>query len=659
MNRPGFLRTRAGVAAECLLFFFLAWLEVRPLFKAKYLERWDSIESTFIADGRFLRDHWPHPQWQPLWYLGTRFDYVYPPALRYGTALLSRVWLPVKAYHIYTAFFYCVGIAGVFFFVRAVSGSPGSARLAAAASALLSPSFLFLPDIRRDADLWTPMRLWTLLRYGEGPHMTALALLPIALGCVYLGLERNRPASLALGAVFCALVVSNNFYGATALALFFPLLVWGVWVARQDLSIWARAAAIVLLAYGLTAFWLTPSYLRITAANLHLVAPAGKPWCVAVAAAVFLVFLMLSYRLARGKKDSTYPVLVCGILLFLSLIVLGYYWAGFQVVGVPGRLIPELDLAMILAAAEGLRRLWLRGGWRRLPAAAITLAAFATAVPFLSQNRVFYRPDSHFDQRAEYRMQDWVARNLPGARTMVTGSNRFWFNVWHDLQQLGGGSEQGLLNPVALAAQWEIQLGPEPELAVHWMLCLGVDAVIVPQKNSQEVYHDFLYPQKFAGVLPVAYDDGAGNLIYRVPRRYPGLARVVDRARFAALPPVRSQVDLEGVRAYARAVEQGPDEPASTAWRGTDELVVHARMAPGQAVLVQESYDPAWHAYAGGRPLPVRKDQLGLMLIDAPPGEQDLRLVFELPLENLVGRILTALSAAAVLLLLSMRYWRK
>ena len=60
---------------------------VRPLYKAEYLDAWNSIESTFISDARFLSDHWAHPGWQPNWYTGTRTDYVYPPALRYGTAL--------------------------------------------------------------------------------------------------------------------------------------------------------------------------------------------------------------------------------------------------------------------------------------------------------------------------------------------------------------------------------------------------------------------------------------------------------------------------------------------------------------------------------------------------------------------------------------------
>ena len=88
------------------------------------------------------------------------------------------------------------------------------------------------------------MRLGVLAKYGEGPHMTSLALIPIALAFTWLALERRRPAAVALAAVFCAAVVSNNFYGATALAVFYPILVWSFWITRQDKRIVAPALAI-------------------------------------------------------------------------------------------------------------------------------------------------------------------------------------------------------------------------------------------------------------------------------------------------------------------------------------------------------------------------------------------------------------------------------
>jgi len=79
-----------------------------------------------------------------------------------------------------------------------------------------------------------PVRFGALVRYGEGPHITALCLLPFALAFAWLALEARRPVALGLSAIFCAAVVSNNFYGATSLAIFFPLLVWSFWVTRKQ-----------------------------------------------------------------------------------------------------------------------------------------------------------------------------------------------------------------------------------------------------------------------------------------------------------------------------------------------------------------------------------------------------------------------------------------
>src|SRR6201996_7375907 len=102
------MTSRKSVVLDSLILFCLAALLIKPLFRLKYLDNWPSIESTFIADGRMLSEHLPHPGWQPLWYCGTRTDYIYPPAPGYGTALVSRIGhvLPASAYHLYIAVFY-------------------------------------------------------------------------------------------------------------------------------------------------------------------------------------------------------------------------------------------------------------------------------------------------------------------------------------------------------------------------------------------------------------------------------------------------------------------------------------------------------------------------------------------------------------------------
>ena len=96
---------------------------------------------------------------------------------------------------------------------------------------------------------------------------------------------------------------------------------------------------------------------------------------------------------------------------------------------------------------------------------------------------------------------------------MVAGSIRFWFNAWHDIAQLGGGSDQGILNPASKSPQWEITLGDKAEPSIGWMKLTGVDAVVVMDKTSQEEYKDYQFPEKFKGKLPDLFDDHKGNVI--------------------------------------------------------------------------------------------------------------------------------------------------
>jgi len=126
---------------DSAIILLLACVLIGPLFRVEYLNYWGSIESTFIGDARMLREHLLHPAWQPLWYCGTRFDYIYPPALRYGTALISLAGgiSTARAYHIYTAFFYVLGIVGVYFLAYIASRSRAQAWLASMFTLLLSP----------------------------------------------------------------------------------------------------------------------------------------------------------------------------------------------------------------------------------------------------------------------------------------------------------------------------------------------------------------------------------------------------------------------------------------------------------------------------------------------------------------------------------------
>ena len=660
--------SRKGAGAfsrQIFLDFFLVFLYtamlIRPYFKAGYENKWGSIESTFISDARFLAEHWPHPQWQPLWYAGTRFDYIYPPAVRYGAAAISKVagvW-PVEAYHFYVSLFYALGIAGVYLLIRVGTSSRACAWLGALATSLMSPIFLFMPRYRGDAWQFQPQRLGVLVKYGEGPHMSALALIPIALAFTWLALEKRRPWAIALAAISSAAVASNNFYGATALAVFYPTLVWAFWITRQEKRILAPAVAIPVCAYGLTAFWLVPSYFRITAQNMKYVSEHGTTWSIWVAVAVAIAFALATDRLVRAKAQHTWSVFVIGSAVFFSVNVLGNYYFNFRVTGDPHRLLPELDMIYIMAIVLLLRWMWDRPGIAlRGVAIVLVLAAFWTTRGYIRHAWDVFPLEPDYQKRLEYRVTDWLWKNMPDARAYPTGSVRFWYDAWQDLAQLGGGSEQGLLNSQVVPAQWEATLGSKPVPTILWMQAMGVDAVYVSDQRSLEEFKDFEHPEKLKGLLPVVFDDRQGNILYKVPRRYPVRARVVETARLNAIQPPRFNDDVQTLGAYVEAIERGPDSPVTLTREGTEAMRLHARLDPGQSVVVQETYDPAWQASSGGRFFAVRKDALDFMVIDAPPGECDIRLEFLTPLENRVGRGVTALTLTLLLsLMIFARRW--
>ncbi|MCZ2146220.1 MAG: YfhO family protein [Bryobacterales bacterium] len=668
--RSAILRNRTlGWVLDSLLVFALAAALIWPLFQTNYSDRWSSIESTFISDARFLRDHWPHPRWQPLWYTGTRFDYIYPPALRYGTAVQTVLFpsrTPAQSYHFYVALLYAIGIAGVYVLSRTGGKSRMFAIVAALAVATISPTFLLISEIRADARAsWSePQRLGALVRYGEGPHMSAVAILGFVLAFSILAFRSGKAGWIAAASIAAALAVSHNFYGATALAMLFPLLVWSWWITHLDNRIFLRALAIAAIGYGLCAFWLVPSYVLVTLNNMRFVSERGNRWSLWAALVLAVVYMKLTGRWARGRPERAYAVFLWGAFVFFFLNVIGNYYLKFRVIGEPTRMIPELDLIIILAGAEILRRLWAgecgaiyqkMARWpvmRYALVAALVFLLFHSVRKYITGAWNIYLPDANYQARVEYRITSWIAKNMPAARAYTTGSVRFWYDAWHDLAELGGGSEQGLLNPMVQPATWQLGGGDDAELGILWMLCTGVDLAIVHDQRSQEPYKDVVHPKKFQGLLKTVYDNGEGDFIYKVPRRYPSLARVVETARLDALPLFPEEPNKEQLKTLANLLENGPDSPTQTRWEGTDKLRLHAAPRQGQTLFVQVAYDSPWRAWANGRELPVRRTQLGFLRIDAPPGEHDIELVFQLPPENVFGRIVTLFTAAALVWLL-------
>jgi hypothetical protein len=634
--------------------FLITAILIWPCFRVEFSTEWGSIESTFIADARLLNDSAAAGQWYPVWYAGTRTAYLYPPALRYGTARLASVLhtSSAHAYHLFIGILYCIGTVAVYLLMRA-GGRPRSwAWLGCTAILLVSPAFLFVRNFRVDSGFFAPQRLHVLAHYGEGPHISALCILPLALASMFLASREHRTFWLALTAVAAAVVVSINFYGATALGILFPLLVWSCYLVERRFVVFIRAVAIAVIAYCLTAFWFVPSYMRVTRDNLHLVSESPKPWSIALLAVLIAGYLFLTWR--RQWHDA-YRLWVFSAAFFLALYVLGYEFIGFQVTGDPRRLVPELDLLMILAGVELVRKLRLKAP---ALATALIIFAFLPSYKYLRHAWEVFDDDPNWRYSLEYRTADWVAAHYPNDRVLATGSVRFWFNAWQNTRQIDGGSKQGILNPLVSSALYCFSHCTEPLWISDWLRAFGVDLAIVAGKTSRNLYHDIETPEIWTRSFPVLRDDGEGNAYFRFDRRRRGVARIVG-GDVLRLKPVHKDDFEWTLHPYVQAIEGippgGSDDTRLTIVRNSsDEFQsIRAATVSGEAVLVQESFDPAWHAYermsSGERLIPIQRDAVGFMILPLGPGIHDIRLVFEMPLEVRIGRMLALIAAAFVL----------
>lgn len=649
MNRA----SRTTLLDMALLFFATAIL-ILPLFRIDYLNDWMSIEGSFISDARFVRDHWPHPAWNALWYCGNRFDYAYTPGTRYGAAIAAMLFqvIPARGYHIYIGVMYCLGTSGAYFLARTGTGSRAAAWFAACAEALLSPVFLILKSYRQDSLRWMPERLNTLIKWGEGPHMCALAVIPFALAFSLLAFRRGKLWTVAAAGLCCALVVTDNLYGAYALGIFFPVLVWSEYVGTPGSAVRIRALAIVALAAGLCAWWLTPSFLKLTARNLMLVALPGNRWSEIYGVFIAIAFGAVSWWAARSRKVSAWSIFVAGSLLFFAVDVLGQAWFDFRITGEPKRFVPELDIVLILAAMEGIRRLARVKQWVAIAVAAL---CFAFAANYAAKPWSVYSADPDYTRRVEYRMTEWVAQNLPASRVMAFGSISYWYTTWRDLPEVTGGADQGAQTLMPSLARYQIRVEGDPERDVFWLQALGAGAIVLNDANSEEIYHEVVSPRKFTGLLPIIYD-GNGDVVYRVPRR-PGLARVVDEERIAHLQPIPWYYkDKPELRAYAETVE-AIDTPATYTRPSLNDIAISATTGLGQSVLVQENYDPGWKAFVDGKAVRIETDIMGFMRVRPNPGVHQIRFIYGMSTESRIGMWISILSLLTVIALAAVS-WR-
>lgn len=633
ISRSRLLRL-AESAAFCsvLLFALNAWICWR-LFFLEYPQYFSSIEGAFISIARYALENWPHISWWPLWHCGMPYQDTYVPLLHLAVAAVAALsgFSAPHAYHLVTALTYSLGPVTLLLLLRGLGATPASAFIAALAYSLFSPSTMLMPAVRMDAGgLFNARRLQVLVEYGEGPHISSIALLPLALLAIHRLLDRMDARRLALAALSIAAVLLTNTPGSVSLvfAICCLMVAQRVWSPPSLLRVMGAG----LFAYGIAAYGLPWPTIRTNLANMERM-HAGFSYSLIRAG---LVLLLLAALAAAGwglGRLRTSLYVRFGSIYFLamgSLVLAGLIFS-FDIVPQPHRFQLEMEIGIVIVMAAAAAAVFRASP---LPARRLLLAlGLAAAALQISSYRAHARQKIRAVDpvsRSEYATALWLGENMEGRRVFTSGSTAFWLNVFNDTPQLTGCCDQGMPDRFQRPPIYLITATGSPhqtELSVLWMQAFGVHAVAVGGPESTDSYKDFRFPQKFEGVLD-EFHRGAGDVIYRVPQASPMLSHVLRRDEIVWREPTDVE-DVGEVRRYVNVLQDVSRPIAAFKWVANNHAKIRAQMARDDLVSVQVTHSDGWQASANGKPARVLRDGLDFIVIEPDcEGACDIDLIW-------------------------------
>jgi len=655
-------REASRTAVAALALFSINTALVWRLFRIPYTQYMGSIEAAYVGLARYIAAHFPDLGWFPLWYGGIPFPDAYPPLLHFvvaGVAVAAHI-APALAYHAVAAVVYALGPVTMFWAAWLLGAGRVPAWLAALCYSLVSPTCFLVREVRADSGGWFgPRRLTVLLPYGEGPHLTALMLLPLAIALLHIALTRHRPVHYVLAGIALAATALSNWIGAFGLALGAAAYLFSGF-AERPLRQWLTAAALACYAYAIALPFLAPSIVATIGANAPLVGGRFEsgPAHVAIVAAFAAGFLLLAWAIRRARLAA--PARFGILFLFATgFIALAAYWSHFSLLPQPERYHLEMDLAFWLAAA-----LVAAPFYRRLPrrsAAIVVCALIASAAPVwmleVHRARGMENPID-IQSTAEFRVSHWLGENLPGRRVFAPGTIGFWMNAFSDTPMMTGGFDNGMRNVLLQDIIFQEYFGDSREVGLGWLKAFGVDAIVGGSAASREFYHPYAHPDKLDS-LPVLWRD-ATEVIYAVPRGTRSLAHAVRASDLVFSKP--AAYELTAARAYLAALDDPSLPPAVFRWTGTGAARIDANLRPEHLLSIQVTYDQGWRATVNGQPRRVWSDKLGQIVIQPRcDGACTVELVYNGGIEMRLARAASviALAGGVLWILLGSVRWRR
>ena len=462
---------------------------------------------------------------------------------------------------------------------------------------------------------WRARRLVTLIVYGEGPHLTALCLLPLAIGLLHVALTKRRPWYYVLAALAIAAVPLSNWLGAMALAFSHRGVPAGGLPHALALGVGSHGGA---------------GHLRIRAGVAVDVAGdhRGDPRQCSARGQQFRIEHGAAHLPGGGgggisaggvghgaqQGGAGHALCAAGVVPVRRygarpLLVPALAGAAAGTLP-PGNGHGVLGGAGVPGVAAGVARIPRRAAW------GVGIAAALACVPIVvHQRRAAREMGKPIDIRTtiEYKTAKWLDAHMPGQRVFAPGTIGFWLNAFSDVPQLTGGFDNGIVNPMLPHVIYQVYAGDKQQVGIDLLKAYGCDAVIGGGKESAEVYHPVRAPgevRRADGIVARAAATSStmcrgGRGAWRTP---------CGSSDQVQLTPVA--YDTTAIQPYLAALDNPSYPAAAFHWRAPGDAVIAADLKPEHILSVQITWDKGWKAYAGGQRVHAWGDKLGQMVVE-------------------------------------------
>jgi hypothetical protein len=525
-EKPGPLRARDALllAAYAAILLWINFYIARDFFSGRTAHM-NSMHGFWAAMAQRGAGVWLHPSWWPYWDCGIPFEAAYAPLVPALTAAWAALFHTSfdMAFSSVTGLVYIFGPLALFAMAWGLTRTPGISFSAALIYALTSPTQWVSPDGAFNAShIRDARRLFLIALWDDTPHVTALALLPLAVLFLVFSVERRRWRYYAAAAVTIALMAMASAFGPVMTGMAAVAI-----IVSSDPAEWKRRALLIAgigaWAYAIAIAFVPPSVLL--AIHESTVMSDQERWTVSsltALSAALLGLATLRHLLLRYRAGARTAFFVSFAWIAGSVPLTADYLGG--------RLMPQADrykfefeLTLTLVAAVG--------GWaliRRFPTA-IRVCAILLLVSLAAEQIADHRKrekEYTFPQdvtaTVEYRAAKWTAQNLPGVRVFFPGSLAQWANDFTDIPQFTGGSWSMATNQSQQRADAAIAFAGRPvdqdlRISLVWLKAYGAGAIAVAAPDSGEYWKPYSDPGKFDGLAPLWTEKGV--TIRRVPLR--------------------------------------------------------------------------------------------------------------------------------------------